>query len=145
MFEAILLAAAMASPVPTPQALPVVTLRAPAAQLNVQVATTEAERERGLMGVTHLQPHTGMLFVFDNDAPVAFWMKDTLIPLDMVFSGADGVVRRVYARVPTVPLTLPDNRIPIEQGHAKYVIELAAGEAQSDGLKPGVRITGLPK
>lgn len=139
-----LLLAAMTSAVPTPQALPLTTLRAPKAQLRVQVASTGPERERGLMGVTHLTPHTGMIFIFENDAPVAFWMKDTLIPLDMVFVGADGTVRRVYEKVPVVPLTLPDTQIPLEQGKAKYVIELPSGEARADGLKMGVRVDGLP-
>jgi uncharacterized membrane protein (UPF0127 family) len=140
-----LLLAAMTSAVPTPQALPRTTLRAPDAQLRVQVASTGPQRERGLMGVTHLPPRTGMLFIFEEDAPVAFWMKDTLIPLDMVFVGGDGIVRRVYENVPVVPLSLPDTRIPLEQGKAKYVIELPSGEAQADGLKTGVRVGGLPR
>ena len=142
-FSALLLAA-VTSAVPTPQALPVTTVHAPRAQLRLQVASTAPQRERGLMGVTRLPSHTGMVFVFEEDAPVAFWMKDTLIPLDMVFVGADGVVRRVYAKVPVVPLSLPDTQIPLEQGTAKYVIELPSGEAVADGLKAGVRISGLP-
>lgn len=131
-------------PVPTPQALPYIALHAPKAAIRVQVADTPAQRERGLMGVTNMAPHTGMLFVFDNDAPVAFWMKDTLIPLDMVFVGPDGIVRRVFARVPVVPRTLPDAQIPLEQATAKYVIELPAGEAAKDGLQPGARVEALP-
>lgn len=140
-----LLLAAITGAMPTPQALPLTTLRAPNAQLHVQVASTGPQRERGLMGVTRLPAHTGMLFIFENDVPVAFWMKDTLIPLDMVFVGADGVVRRVYSKVPVVPLSLPDAQIPLEQGKAKYVIELPSGEAQADGLKTGARIGGLPR
>jgi hypothetical protein len=140
-----LLLAAMTSAVPTPQALAVTTVQAPKAQLRLQVASTAPQRERGLMGVTHLNAHTGMLFVFEQDAQVAFWMKDTLIPLDMVFVGADGVVRRVYAKVPVVPLSLPDTQIPLEQGKAKYVIELPSGEAEADGLKAGVCVRGLAK
>ena len=95
------------------------------------------------MSVRHLAPHTGMLFVFEADAPVAFWMKDTLIPLDMVFLGPDGRVRKIFARVPVVSPQLPDARIPLEQGSAKFVIELPAGEVAKDGLIPGVRIEGL--
>ncbi len=121
--------AAAASPaaMPAPQSLAVTTLRAPAAVLRVQVARTEEQRERGLMSVRHLAPHTGMLFVFDSDAPVAFWMKDTLIPLDMVFVAPTGMVRRVFPRVPVVSPQLADARIPLEQASAKYVIELAGG------------------
>lgn len=121
-----------------------VALNAPKAALCVRVARTEEQRERGLMFVTHLPQHTGMIFVFGKDAPVAFWMKDTLIPLDMVFVSADGTVRRVFARVPVVPRTLPDSEIPLEQAEAKYVIELPAGEAAKDGLQPGARVLPLP-
>jgi uncharacterized membrane protein (UPF0127 family) len=128
---------------PAPQSLPVVTLRTPDAVLHVQVANTEDQRERGLMSVRHLTPHTGMLFVFDDDAPVAFWMKDTLISLDMVFLGPDGRVRKIFARVPVVSPQFPDAKIPLEQGTAKYVIELPAGEAAHDGLRPGARVEGL--
>ncbi len=140
----IALALATAAPVPTPQSLPLLTLHAPAAALRVQIAQTPPQRERGLMGVTNLPRHTGMLFVFEQDAAVAFWMKDTLIPLDMVFLSNDGVVRVVYPSVPVVPRTLPENEIPIEQGAAKFVIELPAGEAAKDGLRTGARVSGLP-
>jgi uncharacterized membrane protein (UPF0127 family) len=97
------------------------------------------------MGVTHLQRHTGMLFIFEKDAPVDFWMKDTLIPLDMVFVSANGMVRKVYASVPVVARTLADSDIPIEGAVAKYVIELPAGEASDDGLVAGARVNGLPR
>src|SRR5579884_2630008 len=105
IFSSFALAALLAvtpAPLPTPQSLHVIVLRAPQANLHVQVAQTESQRERGLMSVRHLTPHTGMLFVFDRDSPVAFWMKDTLIPLDMVFLAPDGSVRKVFARVPVV-------------------------------------------
>lgn len=147
IFSSLVLALAAVSapsPLPTPQSLPVMTLRAPHAQLRVQIAKTEAQRERGLMSVRHLRAHTGMLFIFDADAPVAFWMKDTLIPLDMVFLASDGTVRKVFARVPVVSPQLPDADIPLEQGSAKFVIELPSGEAAQDGLRPGARVAGLP-
>lgn len=146
IFKALLLAATIgATPaaLPTPQSLQAIALRVPRATLHVQVARTPEQHERGLMSVRHLAPHTGMIFVFEQDAPVAFWMKDTLIPLDMVFLGSDGTVRKVFARVPIVSPRLPDSQIPLEQGAAKYVIELPAGEAAKDGLIPGVRIEGL--
>ncbi len=147
IFSSLVLALAAVSapsPLPTPQSLPVMTLRAPRAQLRVQIAKTEAQRERGLMSVRHLRAHTGMLFVFDADGPVAFWMKDTLIPLDMVFLAPDGTVRKVFPRVPVVSPQLPDANIPLEQGSAKFVIELPSGEAAHDGLRPGARVEGLP-
>jgi uncharacterized protein len=124
--------------------LPYIALQTPRTEIRVQVAKTPEDRERGLMGVTRLPAHNGMLFIFEQDAPVAFWMKNTLIPLDMVFIGQDGVVRRVYANVPVVARTLPDSQIPLEQGTAKYVIELPAGEAVKDGLRQGARVQRLP-
>ena len=105
---------------------------------------TELQRERGLMGVTKLAEHTGMLFVFNADVPIEFWMKDTLIPLDMIFIGKNGVVRTVFANVPVVPVDTADDRIPRRDGIAKYVLELPAGEAARDGFTRGVRILKLP-
>ncbi|HEV2262834.1 MAG TPA: DUF192 domain-containing protein [Candidatus Rubrimentiphilum sp.] len=143
-FMLLTLIAATPQPVPTPQALTAITLQAPHVRLRVQVARTEGERERGLMGVRVLRAHTGMLFVFDNDAPVEFWMKDTLVPLDMVFIGNDGIVRNVAADVPVVALDTPDSRIPRRDGIGRYVLELPAREARQDGLAPGARLYGLP-
>lgn len=120
-----------------------VTIRAPKAELHVQVARTIGERENGLMYRTSLPAHTGMIFVFNRDAQVEFWMKDTRIPLDMVFVSDKGVVRSVAANVPVVPLGTPDGNIPRRAGRARYVIELPANEASRDGLKPGVRINGV--
>jgi uncharacterized membrane protein (UPF0127 family) len=134
----------MFSSPPPPQALPAITVRAPKAALHLQIAATEEQRERGLMSVRHLAAHSGMLFVFDSDMPVAFWMKDTLIPLDMIFVAPDGTVRKVFVRVPVVSPQLPDQNIPLERGSAKYVIELRAGEAPLDGLQPGAHLSGLP-
>jgi uncharacterized membrane protein (UPF0127 family) len=142
IFSSLAFAVALAA-TPAPQSLRAVVLQAPRALLHVQVAQTEEQRERGLMSVRHLAPHTGMLFIFDDDGPVAFWMKDTLVSLDMVFLAPDGQVRKVFARVPVVSPQLPDPDIPLEQASAKYVIELPAGEAALDGLRPGTRVKGL--
>ena len=67
------------------------------------------------MDRTSLPPHTGMIFVFDGDGPIEFWMKNTLIPLDMVFVAADGTVRKVSS-VPVLPPGMPDAKIPLEPG-----------------------------
>jgi hypothetical protein len=148
MFEALAMTVALAQsspqPVPTPQSLRAISLHAPAGRLRVQVAATEPQRERGLMGVRKLEPHAGMLFIFDSDAPVEFWMKDTLIPLDMVFIGSNGIVRVVFANVPVVATDTSDDRIPRRDGVAKFVLELPAGEAARDGLAAGIKIGGLP-
>lgn len=134
---AVLLLAVLPSPNPT---LPMTYVEAPRARLLLETATTEPERERGLMSRTSLPSHTGMLFVFDDDVPISFWMKDTLVSLDMIFVAGDGTVRRVFARVPIVAPDTPDARIPLETARARYVIELAAGEAEADGIAPGVKL-----
>lgn len=124
--------------------LPLVTLVAPKSRIAVEVASTERERENGLMNRHSMPQHHGMVFVFENDSPVEFWMKNTLIPLDMVFIGKDGVVRRVEANVPVVAPDTPDDVIPRRSGTAKYVVELNAGEAARDGIEPGVKLRPFP-
>ncbi|MGA8534753.1 MAG: DUF192 domain-containing protein [Candidatus Tumulicola sp.] len=127
-----------ANPAP---ALPVIVVHAPNATLRLEVATTPAQQQHGLMDRTVLAPHTGMLFVFDSDAPIEFWMKNTLVPLDMIFVAADGTVRTVFRNVATPLPNVSDDGIPREAGKAKYVIELGAGEAQRVGIATGVRLT----
>jgi uncharacterized membrane protein (UPF0127 family) len=97
------------------------------------------------MNVTKLAPHTGMVFVFPQDGDVQFWMKDTLIPLDMVFVGADGVVTGVDPNVPVVPASTPDQDIPRRNGTGMYVIELPANEAVADGIHNGLHLDDLKK
>jgi uncharacterized protein len=121
-------------------ALPTVTVHAPRATLTLEVARTEMQREQGLMNRKTVAPQSGMIFVFDRDDFVEFWMKDTLVPLDMIFVAADGTVRRVFANVPVVSPTLADASIPREGAKAKYVIELHAGEAAQDGIATGVKL-----
>lgn len=115
-------------------------VHAPKANLTLEIARTEAQLERGLMFRQSLPPHSGMIFVFERDEQIAFWMKNTLIPLDMVFIASDGTVRRVFANVPVVPTSTPEDRIPQEQSQARYVIELPAGEAAGDGIAAGVKL-----
>jgi uncharacterized protein len=126
--------------------LPTITVHAPKAELTLEVARTPAQREHGLMDRSVVPPHTGMLFVFEADQPLQFWMKDTLVPLDMVFVGADGTVRQIYSNVAVVSPTLADTLIPRESGYGKYVIELAAGEAARDGIVSGLKLDlrGVP-
>lgn len=135
-----LLALLVAVATPSPQHLSTIAVQAPRATLTLQVAKTEDQRELGLMSVMSLPKHTGMVFVFDQDAPVEFWMKNTFIPLDMVFVGADGAVRAVAANVPSTTADTPDEKIPRRSATAKYVIELPAGEAAKDGIASGVHL-----
>lgn len=125
------------------QHLPIETVRAPRATLTLQIANTEEQREFGLMNVKKLLPHNGMIFVFDRDEHQEFWMKDTFVPLDMIFIAADGTVRKVFTNVPVVPVSTPDEKIPRRSADAKFVIELPAGEATRDGIVPGLKLDGV--
>jgi uncharacterized membrane protein (UPF0127 family) len=118
-----------------------ITITAPKAALAVRVANTYATREYGLMCITSLAPHTGMVFVFsDGDLRRSFWMKNTLIPLDMVFVRKNGRVDTVAANVPSTTPATTDLDIPWRYGIGTYVIELAAGEAARDGIVRGAHL-----
>jgi len=139
----VLAALVFASLVLNPPHYPPVLVRAPKAILHLEVADTPKERETGLMYRRTLSEHTGMVFVFKTDSLIGFWMKNTLVPLDMVFLGSDGRVRAVFANVPRSTLRMPDAKVARRDGEAKFVLELPAGEAARDGLVPGVRLSEL--
>jgi uncharacterized protein len=101
----------------------------------VEVADDPAERSQGLMFRTELPAASGMLFVYDSPRPVSFWMKNTLIPLDMVFADATGTVTRVHEGA------VPGDLSPIEGGPGvQFVLEINAGLAAKLGLGPGTQM-----
>ncbi len=101
----------------------------------VEVADTDATREKGLMFRKALAADRGMLFDFKAPRPVAFWMKNTLIPLDMLFIAADG--RVVSIARGAVPLS----EVPIPSGGAALgVLELRGGRAAEIGAEPGDQV-----
>ncbi|MCB6176761.1 DUF192 domain-containing protein [Rhodobacter sp. Har01] len=98
----------------------------------VEVADDTAERALGLMARETLSPDAGMLFVYEAPRAAQFWMKDTLIPLDMIFADAAGVVTRVHGNA--VPLDLT----PIDGGSdVQFVLEVNGGLAERLGIVPG--------
>ena len=101
----------------------------------VEEALTQAQRERGLMGRKVLPPDHGMLFVFPATAPVSFWMKDTLIPLDMLFVRADGTIAGIVANAK--PLS---REIIPSPGPVRFVVELNGGRAAQIGAEAGDRV-----
>ncbi len=102
---------------------------------SVEIAATPATRERGLMDRRFMPMDRGMLFEFERDGPVAFWMKDTYIPLDMVFIARSGVVTRIVDRAE------PLSETPIPSGGpCAAVLELNGGVAAQIGLKIGDRV-----
>jgi uncharacterized membrane protein (UPF0127 family) len=104
-------------------------------KFDVELALTEAQREHGLMFRKSLGPYEGMLFDFYKEMPVTFWMKNTLIALDMVFIAADGTVRHVHANA--VPLST--DTIPSEYP-VRAVLEINGGTARLLGIKPGDKV-----
>lgn len=128
-------------PAPEPtaaQSLPVTgSLTIGSQVIGLEVARTPRELETGLMFRTELPPDRGMAFVFDEPAALSFWMKDTLIPLDIVYV-LDGVVSSIVADAPPCE----EDPCPIypSDGRADTVIELAAGRAAELGIVPGTRL-----
>jgi len=105
----------------------------------VEVADTPATQERGLMFRKSLAADRGMLFDFGSEQPVSFWMKNTLIPLDMLFIGADGRIVSI-ARNAT-----PRSETPIASaGPVRDVLELRGGRAAEIGAAPGDRVREEP-
>lgn len=93
-----------------------------------------------------LAPSKGMLFVFEQDEPRMFWMKNTLIDLDMIFINSDGTVNNVAANVPRSYVYTPDSQVAYRGGFGKYVLELAAGSAKKHNIEQGSQIKfKLPK
>ena len=101
----------------------------------VEIADTPRKREYGLMCRKALAPDRGMLFLFPQAGPQSFWMRNTLIPLDIVYIGEDGKVVSISRNAR--PL---DERPLPSAGPAKYVLEVAAGRAAQIGLLPGDRV-----
>jgi uncharacterized membrane protein (UPF0127 family) len=104
-------------------------------KFEIDLATTEPQREHGLMFRKQLGAYEGMLFDFFQEQPVSFWMKNTLIPLDMVFIAADGTVRHVHANA--VPMST--DTIPSESA-VRAVLEINGGTARLLGIKPGDKV-----
>ena len=106
---------------------------------SVEVAATPAEQEHGLMDRTSMPADHGMLFVFPVAEPQTFWMKDTLIPLDMLFFDASH--RLVTIRADVLPCKADPCPTYASTAPARYVLELNAGTAAKLGLHKGDVIT----
>ncbi|MGB1035259.1 MAG: DUF192 domain-containing protein [Primorskyibacter sp.] len=105
------------------------------AQFTIHVADDPAERSRGLMFVEAMPRFSGMLFVYEQPQRVAFWMKNTLIPLDMIFADARGVVQHVHVNAQPQDLTT------IPGGEAiQYVLEINGGLSRVLGIAPGTQL-----
>ena len=106
--------------------------------IDAAVAANDADREQGLMYRTSLAPNEGMLFVFNENAVHCFWMKNTLIPLSIAFIRADGTV----TDIDEMQAETTNNHCPKNNG--VYALEMSKGWFTSKGIKPGMKIQGLP-
>jgi uncharacterized membrane protein (UPF0127 family) len=104
-------------------------------RLEVEVAADDPSRERGLMWRRSLDAGTGMIFVFPQDAEHSFWMKNTLIPLDMIFISADGRI------VGIVENAEPQSLDPRDVGQiSRYVLEVPGGWSMKNGVRSGSQV-----
>lgn len=102
---------------------------------SVEMATTDQEKQTGLMYRKELADGKGMLFDFNPEQEVSMWMKNTYISLDMIFIRADGRILRIAEN--TEPQS---TRIISSRGPARAVLEVPAGTAQKYGIRPGDRV-----
>ena len=102
---------------------------------NVEVVANDEERQKGLMFRKELPDGNGMLFDFKVEAPVSFWMKNTLIPLDMIFIRGDGRIASIAEN--TTPMS---ERLVPSDGPVRGVLEVIAGTARKLGIKAGDRV-----
>ena len=103
---------------------------------NVDVVDTPESRAKGLMFVQELADDAGMLFDFKEERPVSFWMRNTFIPLDMIFVGADGVVKNIHVNARPHDVT----GIPSE-GPVQFVLEIPGGRSVELGIEAGDQVT----
>jgi len=116
-----------------------VVLRGAAGQeITAEVARTETEREHGLMGRARLGPAEGMIFVFDMDQHLEFWMKDTPLPLSIAFISTEGKILEIRDMQPFELKTIRS------RFSARYALEMNQGAFQKLGIAEGDLITFPP-
>ena len=121
------------------QSLPTTELTINGHRVTAEVAATAASRTTGLMRRFSLRPDYGMLFVFDEPQPLAFWMKNTYIPLSIAFIAGDGRILNIEDMAPQTEMTHDSH------GPAMYALEMKKGWFAQFGIKAGDRVDGLDK
>ena len=99
--------------------------------VKAEIARTPSQRQQGLMHRKELKDGEGMLFIFDSDQPLSFWMKNTLIPLSIAYIAGDGRILEIYNME-------PGNLNPVESSRsAHYALEVPQGWFDRAGIAPG--------
>lgn len=101
----------------------------------IEIADDGAERAQGLMFRDHLAADAGMLFDYHEEQLASFWMQNTLIPLDMIFIGADGIVKNIHVNARPLDTTSIPSKFPI-----RFVLEIPGGRSTEIGLAVGDRM-----
>jgi uncharacterized membrane protein (UPF0127 family) len=117
--------------------LPTVPLSINGKKITAEVAATPEQRASGLMNRFSLKPNSGMLFVFERPEPLAFWMKNTYVPLSIAFIGADGRILNIDDMAPH------DEANHWSKGPGLYALEMRKGWFAEAGVKAGDRVEGL--
>lgn len=104
--------------------------------IDIEIADTELARQQGLMFRTSMEDNQGMLFIFEREAMQSFWMKNTILPLDIMYVNKDKEIIKIHKN------TMPFQEEPgYESGRpAMYVVEVKAGYTDVHGIKEGDRI-----
>jgi uncharacterized protein len=118
--------------------LPTTTLTIGTQKLTAELATTPAQRETGLMNRFSLKPDYGMLFVFERAEPLAFWMRNTYVPLSIAFISEDGTILNIEDMQPQTD----DSHW--SKGFALYTLEMKKGWFAERGIVAGQSVKGLP-
>jgi uncharacterized membrane protein (UPF0127 family) len=119
--------------------LPTVALTINGQKIVAEVAATPEQREKGLMNRFSLRPDHGMVFVFERVQPLAFWMKNTFIPLSIAFIAPDGRILNLDDMVPQ------DESTHWSSGPALYALEMRRGWFAERGIRAGDVVKGLPE
>ena len=132
-------AQAMPAGAKPPEAFPRAKLTVGMFVIDAAVAANDPDREQGIMYRTQLAPNEGMLFVFNEQAVHCFWMKNTLIPLSIAFMRADGTI----TDIDEMQAETTNNHCPRNNG--VYALEMSKGWFSAKGIRPGMKIGGLPQ
>ncbi|MFA6602786.1 MAG: DUF192 domain-containing protein [Candidatus Shapirobacteria bacterium] len=124
--------------------LKTVTLNIGSQSFALEKAITTLEHSRGLSGRTSLCPNCGMVFIFNTESIQTFWMKNTLIPLDIIFLNKDGVINTIHSALPQPSVSDLKLKLYSSSAPSLYVIELPAGTTQKLGLTVGFQINLAP-